>query len=898
MSNDYTSQGIVYIEPCLIEVSSKAFNGCIQEPEELSITSVKNTYSIVGDALFASVSTEEAPEWLTSIIDSVIDTQLKVSLNSLDELKLSILEALNEIDIAKNQYQELINIEVTIDGIITSKLETLNANVANADAKIIDLEFTKASKDEAVAIAIEQIGSSINSPNGEINALVTGIRGTIATLDDNTRLALEGLDLKIDGTSGALAFDILELTAEMANVNSQITNLQAASVTEDRATAIASSVLLASLNTPNGLLNSEFSNVRETLSTLDGNIVALDTSLTDQFDGKLVVVSREVTDLQVHTDTELGKIRLELETGITDAGEVFTQQLETLEASTTAAIAAVETRTRAYVDSENLATTELITTLRSETETSIGLIESTLGTTVDTVGNISTKYGVVLTAGGKDPSGANSPLVGGFEILNDSNTVTAGFDVDNFWVGRINLNGVRPFQVIDNDVFIDTAIIREASITNAMINNLSADKITAGDIDVVLGVGSGVLIDGETGTVTTVSTGGNNATLGKHSVGGAEYLFSAVSGPNVLFGLGTDGIARLGNTLEIRPDALTVGNSSAWFTPGVQLGRYSGLPVLYAGNGASNFIKYSNNVLSINTPKFSVSETGDATFGGNLQVGTTANGAPLFYTSGGTTYIRSAVIQDASLSFVKVSNNVRSVGFSESNPSGWMLDSITGNATFNNVKARGDIEASSLKANMVVTNSIRSNDFNVNNPTNSDGWGIFEDGRAFFNSPVISRPNIIAQGQITFTSPSTMNSDLWHFYYNGTLPLANKGNGRINHVERVYIEPDIVLETIRDWEFFVDIPNSVLPNSEVWNTTGPMLSVSCVVTGVDTWRVGTDPPGPTQKVSCYGIVERVGDLLSSSNVRLRIVVPPPESLVSTMRRIHITAIDWALQSLT
>lgn len=673
MSNDYISQGIVYIEPCLIEVSSNAFNGCIQEPEELSITSVKNTYSIVGDALFASVSAEEAPEWLTSIIDSVIDTQLKVTLGSLDELKLSILEALNEIDVAKNQYQELINIEVTIDGIITSKLETLNANVANADAKIIDLEFTKASKDEAVAIAIEQIGSSINSPNGEINALVTGIRGTIATLDDNTRLALEGLDLKIDNASGALAFDILELTAVMSDVSSQITNLQAASVTEDRATAIASSVLTASLNTPNGVLNSEFRSVRETLTALDGNIVALDSSLTEQFDGKIIVATRQFEELIAETETEVGKIISALEIVISDEGEVSVGSLEALEARTENSIGEAVREQKIYIDAEVGAVARSIERVETEHDGRISIAEETLSTTVDTLGNVSSKYGVKLVAGGKDPSGANSPLVGGFEILNDSNTVTAGFDVDNFWVGRINLNGVRPFQVIGNDVFIDTAIIREASITDAMINNLSADKITAGDIDVVLGVGSGVLIDGETGTVTTVSSGGNNATLGKHAVGGAEYLFSAVSGPNVLFGLGTDGIARLGNTLQVRPDQLSVGNSSAWFTPGVQIGRYSGLPALYAGNGASNFIKYSNNVLSINTPKFSVSETGDATFGGNLQVGTTANGAPLFYTSGGSTYIRSAVIQDASISFLKIQNDLESSDYIEESQ-GWKID--------------------------------------------------------------------------------------------------------------------------------------------------------------------------------------------------------------------------------
>ena len=43
--------------------------------ESVSIVEgVKREYSIVGDGLYASISTDEAPEWLTAIIDNLVTT--------------------------------------------------------------------------------------------------------------------------------------------------------------------------------------------------------------------------------------------------------------------------------------------------------------------------------------------------------------------------------------------------------------------------------------------------------------------------------------------------------------------------------------------------------------------------------------------------------------------------------------------------------------------------------------------------------------------------------------------------------------------------------------------------------------------------------------------------------
>lgn len=56
-------------------------------------------------------------------------------------------------------------------------------------------------------------------------------------------------------------------------------------------------------------------------------------------------------------------------------------------------------------------------------------------------------------------------LVGGFGIYNDGSTVQAGFDVDTFWVGRTGANKRKPFIIVDDETFIDQAVINELTFS-------------------------------------------------------------------------------------------------------------------------------------------------------------------------------------------------------------------------------------------------------------------------------------------------------------------------------------------------------------------------------------------------------------------------------------------------
>lgn len=63
-------------------------------------------------------------------------------------------------------------------------------------------------------------------------------------------------------------------------------------------------------------------------------------------------------------------------------------------------------------------------------------------------------------------------LVGGFGLYNDGVGVEAGFDVDRFWIGRTSADKRKPFIIDGGVVYLDEAVIREASITWAMIGDL------------------------------------------------------------------------------------------------------------------------------------------------------------------------------------------------------------------------------------------------------------------------------------------------------------------------------------------------------------------------------------------------------------------------------------------
>lgn len=192
---------------------------------DLQITGRKKEYSIVGDSLYASSSADEAPQWLVNIIDSVVNSVIGRSTSDLDTAIDSINKSLKELNTAKNQYEQLINIDERIDQIVVSKLETLNATVGQNNANIIQLDTVKTTPDEALAISVDHLNAQIN--NGDINALITKLNTVIANNEVSSVERIETLEAVYDENESIVREILTSASDEYSADASAVTDLKA-----------------------------------------------------------------------------------------------------------------------------------------------------------------------------------------------------------------------------------------------------------------------------------------------------------------------------------------------------------------------------------------------------------------------------------------------------------------------------------------------------------------------------------------------------------------------------------------------------------------------------------------------------------------------------------------------
>lgn len=214
------------IEPLETIVNSDKTNIEIEQNNELEVTGHKKEYSIVGDGLYAGIASERAPDWLTSIIDDVVSGLIGNRLKDLNTAIDSINKSLLELEVAKNQYQELINIDSRIDSVLASKLETLNATLQQNSANIIGLDVAKVTPDEALAIAADHVQAQIN--NGDIHALVTDINSTIANNELSAAQKIESLETVYNENESTVRSILSNASGEYTSTANAVTELEVA----------------------------------------------------------------------------------------------------------------------------------------------------------------------------------------------------------------------------------------------------------------------------------------------------------------------------------------------------------------------------------------------------------------------------------------------------------------------------------------------------------------------------------------------------------------------------------------------------------------------------------------------------------------------------------------------
>lgn len=146
---------------------------------ELAVSVNRKEFNIVGDELYIPKRYEDAPQWLRDLISTVTEQSYTQKITELNNLSTSLQQLIVELEVAKNTYTQSIISSNDIDERINTAITTLNSSLSSSDATIVDLISTKATPDEASAIALNTISSSIN--DGEIGALVGAVSNTLAT---------------------------------------------------------------------------------------------------------------------------------------------------------------------------------------------------------------------------------------------------------------------------------------------------------------------------------------------------------------------------------------------------------------------------------------------------------------------------------------------------------------------------------------------------------------------------------------------------------------------------------------------------------------------------------------------------------------------------------------------
>lgn len=812
---------------------------CVENKQEITVQ--KNEYSIVGDALYARVSVGEAPEWLTAIIDSVIDLQLAGSLANLSDLRNSIIQSLAELDIAKNQYQELINIEQTIDSIITSRLTTLNANLDQANANIITLQLTAVTPTMATAIAADQISASLNG--GSIGSAINNVNTVISTLDETVANMYTSLTSAIDGVGEAISE--VEVTAN---------------VLKDR--------LEASWSYNAKLLLADGKWYRSGFG--------LNTSVATGGDGS------EANPYQSEFWINAQRFKF------TNSGMTGTVTPFTIDAS--GSVPAITFTGNVVINNRGTAVPGGLPVFLGNFATAP--VAQVKGDTYKNIAN-----GIVYTwdgsawvsTAGADGKGVSSTVV--TYQVSSSGTVAP----EGTWLTTVptvpegQFLWTRTVFTYTDNTTITTYSVAKQGVAGA--NGTDGVGIASSQIHYQVSTSGTVIPTGAwLSSIPSVPAGQylwtrTTLTFTNSTV---QYSYSVsrqgLDGSNGATGSRGPGFFRIAT-----PTGAWADSTAASAVPGGVPVKDDIVTIYQIGNPAVATTKmYTGTAWAAPALAVHGNMVVDGTIAGQKLIIGTIQGQHLENGNG-----------SAGITAVKFNDWLRSDATTGGQPV-LGLNFRTGDAYLRNVYARGDIEASSLKAgNVFVGNTIQSSNFNPANPTQA-GWQINANGSATFNGVVITRPNVVASGTYTGPFPSGYlytSNGVGGWYGGGEKgPIVNTFSYKDPTDDH---SPTLSYE-LRDLTFFIDIPRSSFTPTDVGTIDGKLLIAQAFVLGSIYYYTGADPGAGGVSVYdtiCEAHVSRVSQFTSGqggSYIRLRIVCPLPLNIAARVYRIEYAQVIWSL----
>lgn len=198
-----------------VEVEASTLDVEVVDLSELDITVAKREFVITGDDIYIPKLYDDAPQWMKDLVDIVVNNAMETgNAATLNEMA-SMLSQFAVSYVPLNQYTQSILDLSNEDARINLVIETLNSyfndGLSEANAQIINVQNTKASKDEVIAQVITTLSAQLANPTSELGATIGRIDQTIVDNQNANALSmqvltstLEGLGEDVSGNSTAL----------------------------------------------------------------------------------------------------------------------------------------------------------------------------------------------------------------------------------------------------------------------------------------------------------------------------------------------------------------------------------------------------------------------------------------------------------------------------------------------------------------------------------------------------------------------------------------------------------------------------------------------------------------------------------------------------------------------
>ena len=211
---------------------------------DLDITVAKKEYVITGDDIYIPMLYDDAPQWMKDLVQLVVDVSISSGNQSLINNMNAILQDFAVSYVPLNQYTQTILDLGDEDTRLNALITTLNSNFSNglssANSQIIEMQLTKASKDEVMAQVIQTIAAQLADGTSNIGSIIGRIDQAIADETSARALSLQTLTASLEDTN-------LDVTA-----NAEVIQNALAYVGIDEAGASTGTGLSAYLEDSNG----------------------------------------------------------------------------------------------------------------------------------------------------------------------------------------------------------------------------------------------------------------------------------------------------------------------------------------------------------------------------------------------------------------------------------------------------------------------------------------------------------------------------------------------------------------------------------------------------------------------------------------------------------------------